>query len=733
MLCQAAGSWGLLPHQQANKDKEAAGAVVENGGQGAASAREIRSQQVYSFHANLLGAVQAAPCYVFQVFCVGLWCLDELWRYPLFILTLLLMFELLIAVNAVSWSCGVCEPTHPSSTLSAVASESACVLLVYRWVKVKGEELLPGDLVSIGMLLVREVRSELCQRMHCCCVASALPMRPSSPGSLTHSGNLVLNVQRDKLSVLVGGTKILQQTPDKDARSKAPDGGCIAVILRTFDTQGKLMRILFSTETMSANNLESGLFILVLLVFEGVSGADKPELQTRRATCLWQVEDPLENAALHVAWIYTGSDVVASKRSPTNTIRKVHRDRFLSQLKRSSVIARMVKADAMLQRCAYKYLTRQGARVLALGYRCISDTMVSGVKASDRDEVERDPTFGGFAVFSCSLTLIFACVDGVPRRVHVVMQPVLVLTQWAQGHPALPIAAAAGRIKCVAASFDLCVAGDGLTMLDNIGALADVVPHVQVVAQVSPEQTEVILTTLKAAGRVTLICSDGTNNAGGLKQASVIALWNAPPPKKKPPAKTQRQEWVCACGLQSTAGEAAKDAWREQYQYNSKRQAQAGAGQALAMVKDKEEEMAQADKLLVQLGDASVDGMPIHSKAVIVMPVAHSIRQGRPTLITTLQLFKILGLQRHSYFISKSSPCPLSQSSALIPTSPRTWLFAFASSGTLRPRRLVAPATRYVHAARHRVSPKLGQGSHSHATRNTQSTSEATTPQPCCL
>ena len=71
-----------------------------------------------------------------------------------------------------------------------------------------------------------------------------------------------------KTAALFGGTKVLQSSPGEPACT--PNGSCLAVILCIgFGTaQGQLVcMMLSSTERVSANNLESFLFIGSLLIF----------------------------------------------------------------------------------------------------------------------------------------------------------------------------------------------------------------------------------------------------------------------------------------------------------------------------------------------------------------------------------------------------------------------------------------------------------------------------------
>ncbi|KAF8062935.1 PDR2 [Scenedesmus sp. PABB004] len=223
---------------------------------------------------ELLKEQMLAPFFVFQVLCVGLWCLDEYWYYSLFTLGMLIMFECTV----------VMQRTRNLRELRALQTPKQR-LLAYRagkWEEVPGEALLPGDVVSIVRPKGGPGAEEKVIPADClllagdCIVEEAVLTGESTPqwklpvGGGGVSPDETLHIKSHRQHVLFGGTRVLQHTGDKAARLRTPDGGCLAVVVRTgFETsQGQLMRtILYSTERITANSWETGAFIAFLLVF----------------------------------------------------------------------------------------------------------------------------------------------------------------------------------------------------------------------------------------------------------------------------------------------------------------------------------------------------------------------------------------------------------------------------------------------------------------------------------
>jgi cation-transporting ATPase 13A1 len=131
------------------------------------------------------------------------------------------------------------------------------------------------------------------------------------------------------------------------------------------------------------------------------------------------VGDPLEKAALKgIDWSYKADEKALPRRGNGNSVQIMQRYHFASHLKRMSVIVRIqeeylafVKGapETIQERLVdvpaqyietYKRYTRQGSRVLALAYKRLPDMMVSEARDMDRDAVESDLTFAGFAVMT---------------------------------------------------------------------------------------------------------------------------------------------------------------------------------------------------------------------------------------------------------------------------------------------------------------------------------------------
>jgi cation-transporting ATPase 13A1 len=222
-----------------------------------------------------------APFFVFQVFCVGLWMLDEYWYYSLFTLFMLVAFE-----STVVWQR---QRTLNEFRGMSIKPYDIWVYRQKKWEEVQSDKLLPGDLVSVGrtkedsgvacdMLLVEGtaiVNEAMLSGESTPVLKDSIQLRPSDarlePDAL------------DKNSFLYGGTKVLQvshgttveDAPDAVPVSSSgvpppPDKGAMAIVLKTgFETsQGSLVRtMIFATERVSANNVEALLFILFLLIF----------------------------------------------------------------------------------------------------------------------------------------------------------------------------------------------------------------------------------------------------------------------------------------------------------------------------------------------------------------------------------------------------------------------------------------------------------------------------------
>lgn len=218
-----------------------------------------------------------APFFVFQIFCVGLWMLDEFWYYSLFTLFMLIVFE-----STVVWQR---QRTLTEFRGMSIQPYNVWVHRTKGWEEVKSDKLLPGDLVSVGrsredsgvacdMLLVKGtaiVNEAMLSGESTPVLKDSIALRPSD-APIDPEG-------LDKNALLFGGTKVLQVThsaaTEADIKTNTgvptpPDNGALAIVVKTgFETsQGSLVRtMIYSTERVSAGNAEALWFILFLLVF----------------------------------------------------------------------------------------------------------------------------------------------------------------------------------------------------------------------------------------------------------------------------------------------------------------------------------------------------------------------------------------------------------------------------------------------------------------------------------
>jgi cation-transporting ATPase 13A1 len=178
------------------------------------------------------------------------------------------------------------------------------------------------------------------------------------------------------------------------------------------------------------------------------------------------------------------------------------------------------------------------------------------VKDLHRNEVESELQFAGFLVFFCPLKpdaksavkslnhsshrVIMITGDNaltachVAKEVQISRRNILIgdirenkeLEWWTIDESIkIKMDPIKGTISKDILSYDLCVTGNALSVLETSTVYAKLLPRIWIYARTSPSQKEMILMRLKLAGYVTLMAGDGTNDVGALKQSHIGSFY----------------------------------------------------------------------------------------------------------------------------------------------------------------------------------------------------------------
>ena len=161
--------------------------------------------------------------------------------------------------------------------------------------------------------------------------------------------------------------------------------------------------------------------------------------------------------------------------------------------------------------------------------------------------------------------------------------------------------------------------------------LSELVPVISVFARHAPRQKEAVVAAYNLGGYNTLMCGDGTNDVGALKRAHVgISILSAPELESK-----QRE----ATANIKKASKAKKKDGKKSKKNKSKN------SNRTATLEESLRQLQEAQKQVegVELGDASI-ASPFTSRAISIKCCKDVLQQGRCTLVTMLEIYKILGV-----------------------------------------------------------------------------------------
>ncbi|CAM9705980.1 unnamed protein product, partial [Phaeothamnion confervicola] len=177
--------------------------------------------------------------------------------------------------------------------------------------------------------------------------------------------------------------------------------------------------------------------------------------------------------------------------------------------------------------------------------------------------------------------------------------------------------------------------------------LSQLCAHVSVFARVSPEQKEAVIAALNAGGATTLMCGDGTNDVGALKRAHVgVSIMNCPELEKRLQAHSDHFKERAKMQVRQANNGGDNDGGGANggggCGGGSDSGGSGGTASGWALMEAEVREQNR-NPLLVRFGDASI-ASPFTARTTSVGCVLAIVRQGRCTLVTTLQVYTILAL-----------------------------------------------------------------------------------------
>ena len=401
------------------------------------------------------------------------------------------------------------------------------------------------------------------------------------------------------------------------------------------------------------------------------------------------VGDPIEKAAFEmIKWKYDKERETATSADGAIKAALQQRFQFNSTLKRMSVIIKATLPQAngkgatsmrLVTKGApevmkellvevppkyeeeYEQYMKKGGRVLALAYR----ELPQDIKPSKvlREEVECELKFCGFLICRCPMKpdsckhvrmlqqsshqVIMITGDNAYTAAHVAGLLGLGSSnnvafsdkkdgqvEWRDINGNL-LTTDISDIPKLAKKYCLCLNGECLAFYDTLlpqKSKSKLLYEMRVFARVSPSQKDYIIGVLNSGGHTTLMCGDGTNDVGSLKRAHIgISLMN-----KCPPTMADGQKKKRAKGMLGMMREAAEEAAeRKAGRLNASNSSDRPMGMRSAM--------KMMDNNMVDLGDACI-AAPFTYKFESIKCVLKVLKQGRCTLVTTFQMYKILAI-----------------------------------------------------------------------------------------